>query len=257
MRLFPLPIKSTYLLSIFLTTNMVLSGSITPAQRYQYALNAGFNSSQAITMSAISLLECANCDMGTYNSTGDSGLWQINKIHGYSLSSMSDPQLNANAAFAVYKRQGFNAWCTYPGGCGGASKTTWSQFNSLVNTVVQSIAQSGGEIPLPSSTDTFDPSPGGVFGGSVGQIDVGGTASTSTPPNAVKLGSFAGQDISIPTGMVVGLIGVLLLLIGAIIFASQYAGPVKINLGGGSRSNVPDMASWGRGFEAGKKVGGG
>jgi len=237
---------------------MALSGSITPAQRFQLAVNAGFTAPNAIVMAAISMLECGNCDMskGTpnYDKNGnlastDNGLWQINSGHGYSASALADPATNAAAAFAVWKQQGFDGWCTYPGGCGGTSKTTWPQFQSIIGQVQASILQSGGtDIPLPSQTDTFDPSPGGVFGGSVGQIPIGNQASALA--QGVKLGSIAGQPIVIPTGLVIGLLGVLLLILGALIFSSQ----LNLNLPKTPASKAPDMASWGRGFEAGKQV---
>jgi len=87
-----------------------LSGYLTPADRYNLARGAGFTSSDAITMAAISLLECGNCDMSSVNKTGDSSLWQINSVHGYSVSWLSDPVNSAAAAYSVWKSQGFNAW---------------------------------------------------------------------------------------------------------------------------------------------------
>lgn len=179
-----------------------LSGSISPAQRFQLALNAGFSAPDAVVAAAISLMECGNCDMGAYNGTYDSGLWQINRSHGYSLSAMSDPAANASAAYDVFKRQGFKAWCVYPGGCNGKSTTTWGEFNTQVAKVTTSITEAGGEIPpisLPSD---------------IGDVALGGQNATG----AVKLGSVMGKDIGIPTGLVIGLIGVFVLIVGALMF---------------------------------------
>ena len=87
---------------------MVLSGYLSPVDRYNLATGAGFTGPNAIIMAAISMFECGNCDMATYNKSGDSGLWQINRMHGYSLTEMADPVKNAAAAFAIWKSQGFN-----------------------------------------------------------------------------------------------------------------------------------------------------
>jgi len=45
-----------------------------------------------------------------YNNDGsqDTGLWQINSIHGF--SNLENPAMNAIAAFDVWQRQGWRAW---------------------------------------------------------------------------------------------------------------------------------------------------
>lgn len=202
-----------------------LSGSITPAQRYQYALNAGFNSADAIVMAAISMLECGNCDMSSVNKTGDSSLWQINSVHGYSVAWLADPQNSANAAYAVWKAQGFNAWCTYPGGCGGASTTTWAQFQGLISQVAASIQSAGGPanitlpaLPIDATPSNPFPSTNTASGGGSGGFGDGGAPSSSTG-SGTQVASIAGFSVNIPTGLVVGLLGVLLLLLGVLLFA--------------------------------------
>jgi hypothetical protein len=203
--------QSVSQLFLALVTSMgALSGSISPAQRFQLALNAGFSAPDAVVAAAISLLECGNCDMGTYNSTGDSGLWQINRMHGYSLTAMADPAANASAAYDVFKRQGFKAWCVYPGGCGGTSPTTWATFNAKIAQVTSSISEAGGTIPpisLPSDGGSVDPTP---------DIPLTGGGATG----AVKLANVLGKDVGIPTGLVIGLLGVLVLVIAALMLVS-------------------------------------
>jgi hypothetical protein len=105
-----------------------LSGSISIAERYQLAREAGFSAPDAIVMAAISMAECANCDMSRgygdpVKQAGklDHGLWQINDVHGFSSAYLADPLNNAKAAYTVWKGGGFKAWCTYPGGCGGGA----------------------------------------------------------------------------------------------------------------------------------------
>lgn len=210
-----------------------LAGNISPAQRYQYALNAGFNASQAVVMAAISMLECPNCDMSSVNKTGDSSLWQINAAHGYSVDWLADPQHSADAAFAVFKSQGFGAWCTYPGGCGGASKTSWATFDGLINQVTQSIQQaaaSGSGITMPDPSTL--PTAGGDTGGANATTQTGaGTATTGTGSGSgmTQVGTIAGFPVNIPSGMIVGLIAVVLLLFGIILIAMQF----KLGGGGG------------------------
>lgn len=221
-----------------------LSGNITPAQRYQYALNAGFNASQAVVMAAISMLECGNCDMSSVNSTGDSSLWQINSSHGYSVSWLADPANSASAAFAVFKQQGYGAWCTYPGGCGGASKTTWPQFDALISQVTSSIqdaAASGSGITMPDlgQLPTGDSSAATQTGS--------GTAATSTGSGSsqTQVASVGGFPINIPSGMIVGALAIFLLLLGIILIAMQFKLGGGGGGGGGNQNNGPNLGPLG------------
>lgn len=154
-----------------------LSGSITAAERYQLAREAGFSPPDAIVMTAISLAECANCDMssGTPNNNGttDNGLWQINSSHGWSGNYLADPLNNARAAYQVWKAQGFKGWCTYPGGCGGQPGV--SNWNALLTSATVAAGQvdpsapaqinSGGDTT--DTTDTTTPASSGNVTGSV------------------------------------------------------------------------------------------
>jgi hypothetical protein len=51
-------------------------------------------------------------DRNTNGST-DYGLWQINSVHGYDPKTLLTATGNASAAFAVYKKQGWQAWSVY------------------------------------------------------------------------------------------------------------------------------------------------
>ena len=42
------------------------------------------------------------------NGSRDSGLWQINSVHGF--SNLKDPEANARAAYEVWRAQGWTAW---------------------------------------------------------------------------------------------------------------------------------------------------
>lgn len=56
------------------------------------------------------------------NGSRDSGLWQINSIHGF--SNLKNPQVNAEAAFYVWEMQGWTAWYAHTprGGKYGSGK---------------------------------------------------------------------------------------------------------------------------------------
>ena len=44
---------------------------------------------------------------------GSHGLLQIGCIHGYTVEQLYDPALNIEAGYAVWKKQGYEAWTTY------------------------------------------------------------------------------------------------------------------------------------------------
>jgi soluble lytic murein transglycosylase-like protein len=97
------------------------SSSMNAAQIKQYAQNAGFTEPDLDTAVAIALAESS----GNPNAVGDLtkgvsvGLWQINlKAHPqYTQAQLTDPQTNANAAYAVYSAaSGFSPWTTFNSG---------------------------------------------------------------------------------------------------------------------------------------------
>ncbi len=100
-------------------------GNLSAAQIANYAQNAGFWGSDLNSAVAVALAESG----GNPNALGDIGigqgsfgLWQINsKYHpeyGPDFTLLYDPQTNANAAYSVYARAGYNfqPWSTYKSG---------------------------------------------------------------------------------------------------------------------------------------------
>ncbi len=72
------------------------------------------------TMLAIAQAE-SGCDptaRNTANSDGstDTGLLQINSIHGIDAATLLDPAVNIQAAYRIYQSQGINAWSVYNNG---------------------------------------------------------------------------------------------------------------------------------------------
>ena len=69
------------------------------------------------TMLAIAQAE-SGCDpeaRNTANSDGstDTGLLQINSIHGIDPATLIDPTVNVQAAYRIYQSQGLKAWSVY------------------------------------------------------------------------------------------------------------------------------------------------
>ena len=47
------------------------------------------------------------------NGTIDTGLLQVNSVHGYSKEFLLDPENNIKVAKKIFDKQGWNAWATY------------------------------------------------------------------------------------------------------------------------------------------------
>lgn len=102
--------------------------SLTPQQIAQYAYNAGFRGDALNQAVAIALAESGGNPQaynpetaaGTKTGSGSRGLWQIyGTAHPeYNNSKTFDPQVNANAAFKVFKEAGnrFTPWSTWNNG---------------------------------------------------------------------------------------------------------------------------------------------
>jgi Lysozyme like domain len=98
------------------------------ASLYGLAQNAGFSDSDAVIAAAIAWAESggdpsvynaeAGAPGGTPQGQGSYGLWQIYlRDHPeFAGQNLYDPQTNANAAFRVYQKQGWNAWSTFKSG---------------------------------------------------------------------------------------------------------------------------------------------
>lgn len=108
------------------------AGSLTMAQIAQVAFNGGFRGADIAKAVAIAERESHGRPSAHNNNlkTGDNsyGLWQLNMLPkalgpflsglGYTGNDLLDPNTAAKAAFAVYKRDGFNPWVGYRSGIG-------------------------------------------------------------------------------------------------------------------------------------------
>lgn len=112
-----------------------VSGAVTDLQRFELALNAGWNAADAVIATAISIAENGAgiptlASPQNKNGSFDYCLWQVNSSWFYMFPQqwLSDPQNCANAAFYIWQHGGWNRWCTYPGGCGGGpGAANWPQ----------------------------------------------------------------------------------------------------------------------------------
>jgi hypothetical protein len=139
---------------------------ISDSERYQLALRAGFQGSDAVTATAISIAENPAGDPAVMsgrnkNGTYDLGLWQINSAWWAQFGgqqALTDGLINARAAYQVFLQQGFNAWCTYwPTGCGGYNANDPRVQLNWNNAVARAQAIAGSSIQPPISVDPQDP----------------------------------------------------------------------------------------------------
>lgn len=99
----------------------ILSGNLSASDIAGYAQNAGFDGDDLTTAVAVALAESSGNPgaVGDLQLTpgGSIGLWQINlKAHPeYANVDLTDPQTNANAAYAIYlaANSSFSPWSTY------------------------------------------------------------------------------------------------------------------------------------------------
>jgi hypothetical protein len=147
-----------------------LSGSISIGDRYTLARQAGFSPADAVVMAAISMAECANCDMSAINSSGDVSLWQINSVHWNATGGpqiLQDPLASARAAYMVWKgagggEAGFKQWCVYPGGCGGLpGVANFGELLTSATVAAQSVDPSApSAVNVGGSGGSLQPTPG-------------------------------------------------------------------------------------------------
>jgi hypothetical protein len=139
---------------------------VSDEMRYQLALRAGFQGSDAVTATAISIAENPAGDPAVMsgqnrNGTYDLGLWQINSAWWPQFGgqqALTDGVINARAAYQVFLQQGFNAWCTYwPSGCGGANASDPRVQLNWNNAVARAQAIAGSSIQPPIGVDPQDP----------------------------------------------------------------------------------------------------
>src|SRR4029077_5776808 len=160
---------------------------ISDADTYAAALNAGFSEDEAVIATAISFGECPSRDP---TCTGDKdnpragcasyGLWQLNicpnRDEGF-LSSVGasqgtdlyDPNLNAKAAYARYRSQGWGAWTVYNNGLsvGALARAKAAQKQVLsggtATTPVQPANPAGGQTGGGTATVPTSPATPGTF----------------------------------------------------------------------------------------------
>lgn len=105
-------------------TSVTGIGALSNSDVATYAANAGFEGDDLNTAVAVAFAESS----GNPNAVGDLaitpggsvGLWQVNlKFHPeYTSDALKDPQMNANAAFAIYQaaNNSFTPWSTFKSG---------------------------------------------------------------------------------------------------------------------------------------------
>ncbi len=108
------------------------TGTLTPTQIGEYAINAGFGASSLVTAIAVALAESGGNVTATNhdaNGTTDYGLWQINSVHSsYSPSKLLTPAYNAQAAYDISAGgSNWNPWSTYTSGAYLAQMATAQQ----------------------------------------------------------------------------------------------------------------------------------
>jgi hypothetical protein len=105
----------------------ILGSRLSASEIAGYAQNAGFSGSDLTMAVAVALAEssgnpAAHGDLAI-TPGGSVGLWQINlKYHPeFNGQDLTDPQTNANAAYAIYHKAGnrFTDWSTYNDGISG------------------------------------------------------------------------------------------------------------------------------------------
>jgi hypothetical protein len=115
----------------------VVTGSrVSDVQRYALAVMAGWTPAEAIVATAISIAENGSGEPAVlsaenWNHTRDLGLWQVNSAWWPQFggqAALSDPAGNAQAAYAIYKRQGWCAWSTYLASCGAGHNSAFAAF---------------------------------------------------------------------------------------------------------------------------------
>lgn len=100
-------------------TIRVTPNKLDPRTVAAVAYQAGFRGSRLTLAVAVSFAENGAHDATAQhlNTDGsvDTGLWQINSVHGIPIRQLFDPQRNANAAWSISSHgTNFSPWSTYP-----------------------------------------------------------------------------------------------------------------------------------------------
>jgi hypothetical protein len=159
--------------------------NLTPQQIAQYAYNAGFRGAALNQAVAIAIAESGGrtdaynpeTAAGTKNGSGSRGLWQIyGTAHPeFNNSSAFDPQVNANAAFKVFREAGnrFSPWSTFNQGIASVRY----DFSKLTGTKKSTTAKSKNSKPRAGAVQK-------VARGSTDPVTQTSTTTTTTTPAA-------------------------------------------------------------------------
>ena len=213
--------------------------ALNPQQITQLAYNAGFRGSALRLAVAVAIAESSGnphaynpeIAAGTPQGSGSRGLWQIyGKAHPeFNTDALYDPQLNALAAYKVYREAGnsFRPWSTFNNG------TAHQIAQSLkINTSSATLSQSA-PLHLPALGGGVSQIGGKKINSSVVATQLAGAVSEKAPAsggvNFQLLPDNIVQALAAPDftkTMLIGVIGFTLFLIGLIVLATQLAAPI-------------------------------
>lgn len=155
---------------------------LTAEQVAKSLYNAGFREPDLSKLVAIGKRESSyktdahRTDQPQSKITGDRGLFQINYIHDQRLidagiiktkSDLFDPDINARAAFFLYKQEGLKPWSAGPGGFSDDGDplygTNYSEAQKATNNFLNSsnssnqVSRSQENLPEPTRNTEYDP----------------------------------------------------------------------------------------------------
>jgi hypothetical protein len=162
------------------------SGSMSPADLYNLALNAGFPSTTAVQMAAIAMKESGG-NPGAYNGTppDDSyGLWQINMYGNLGPSRMSqfgltdksqlfDPATNARAAYQIWGGNDSNLNIAWAINDGGTNQSRYQANLPIVQAAIGAAPSDLGPIDASSFLASLNPNSPGFSPGALGAVAIG------------------------------------------------------------------------------------
>ena len=182
--MFLTPLKSAILLTVRISG---LGGSLSPADLYNLALNAGFPTDTAIQMAAIAMKESGG-NPGAYNGTppDDSyGLWQINMYGNLGPARMAqfgltdktqlfDPATNASAAYSIWNGNNNNLNIAWAINDGGVNQSRYQANLPVVQAAIGAAPSDLSPVGTGSFVASLNPSSPGFSPGMLGAVVIGG-----------------------------------------------------------------------------------
>ena len=176
--------KSVILVSVRISG---LGGSLSPADLYNLALNAGFPSDTAVQMAAIAMKESGG-NPGAYNGTppDDSyGLWQINMYGNLGPARMAqfgltdktqlfDPTTNAAAAYTIWNGNNNNLNIAWAINDGGINQSRYQANLPVVQAAIGSTPSDLPSVDPGSFVASLNPNSPGFSPGTLGAVVIGG-----------------------------------------------------------------------------------